>query len=170
MSSAQTMEYSNRTSKSKPCLNVKNETTEREVLKITKALPVKAFISVFRFWTKFLVVFRFSAIFRAGFRILVGPYVPSIFVITESSCSRGVGVGVLPTVLTARLFWVNKQAWRNLIYFSCLFFIIARRRQNLSDARLKTCAVHCVFISGHSGVPVNERGNIDRFRAMVQLS
>ena len=92
MSSAQTMEYSNRTSKSKPCLNVKNETTEREVLKITKALSVKAFISVFRFWTKFLVVFRFSAMFRAGFRFLVGPYVPSIFVPTESSCSRGVGV------------------------------------------------------------------------------
>ena len=28
---------------------------------------------------------------------------------------------------------------------SCLFFIIARRRQNLSDVRLKTCAVGCVF-------------------------
>ena len=28
---------------------------------------------------------------------------------------------------------------------SCLFFIIARRRQNLSDVRLKTCAVDCVF-------------------------
>ena len=28
----------------------------------------------------------------------------------------------------------------------------------------------CFFISGHSGVPVNARGNIDRFRAIVQLS
>ena len=28
----------------------------------------------------------------------------------------------------------------------------------------------CFFISGRSGVPVNVRGNIDRFRAIVQLS
>ena len=28
---------------------------------------------------------------------------------------------------------------------SILFFIKARRRQNLSDVRLKTCAVECVF-------------------------
>ena len=27
-----------------------------------------------------------------------------------------------------------------------------------------------VFIFGHSGVPVNARGNIDRFRTIVQLS
>ena len=53
---------------------------------------------------------------------------------------------------------------------SCLFSIIARRRQNLSDVRLKTCAVDCVFISGHSGVFVNARRNIDRFRAIVPLS
>ena len=46
----------------------------------------------------------------------------------------------------------------------------ARSRQNLSDVRLKTCAVDCVFISGDSGVLVNARGNIDRFRAIVQLS
>ena len=28
----------------------------------------------------------------------------------------------------------------------------------------------CFFISGHSGVLVNARGNIDRFQAIVQLS
>ena len=30
---------------------------------------------------------------------------------------------------------------------TCLFFIIGRRRQNLSDVRLETCAVSSVFIS-----------------------
>ena len=48
--------------------------------------------------------------------------------------------------------------------------MIARRRQNLSDLRLKTYAVVCVFfISEHSGVLVNTHGNIDRFRA-IELS
>ena len=32
-----------------------------------------------------------------------------------------------------------------------------------SSVRLKTCVVDCVFISGHSGMLVNARGNIDRF-------
>ena len=33
------------------------------------------------------------------------------------------------------------EPWRG----SILFFIIARRRQNLSDVKLKTCTVDCVF-------------------------
>ena len=36
------------------------------------------------------------------------------------------------------------EPWRG----SCLFFVIGRRRQNLSDVRLETCAVSSVFISG----------------------
>ena len=31
------------------------------------------------------------------------------------------------------------------VTYSCLFFIIVRRRQNMSDVRLKTCTVDCVF-------------------------
>ena len=37
----------------------------------------------------------------------------------------------------------------------------------LWDVRLKTCTVDFVFISGNSGVLVNARGNIDRFRAIT---
>ena len=40
---------------------------------------------------------------------------------------------------------------------------LARSSQNLSDVRSETCAVDCTFfISGHSGMLVNARGNIDR--------
>ena len=45
---------------------------------------------------------------------------------------------------------------------ACLFFIKARSGQNLSDVRLKTCAVDCVFyIRAFRGAcDLNARGNI----------
>ena len=46
--------------------------------------------------------------------------------------------------ITSRVPVFAGEPWRG----SCLFFIIGRRRQNLSDVRLETCAVSSLLISG----------------------
>ena len=54
------------------------------------------------------------------------------------------------------IYWILEliiagEPWRG----SILFFVIPRRRQNLSDVKLKTCAVDCVFL--YLGIPLHQR-------------
>ena len=65
MSSALTREYAERTSESKPSLDVEKLNNRKRDSEATKGLSVRAFISfAFRFWTKFIAVLQFCGFQR----------------------------------------------------------------------------------------------------------
>ena len=81
MSSALRREYAEGTSERKTSFDAQNLITEREILKSTKALSVRASISVPRFWEEICCAFavlRFCGFGRFFARFLVGPHASSI--------------------------------------------------------------------------------------------